>query len=294
MPLLPVLFLRPDVEKYLSTLPSWLVLALPCSVLLLGLALFGTFFSQHAYMRIYKYWMGTLEGKILLEFGHSVSVPDKAASEKLQAHKGTLYCDENKLYIPWERTLVFIMLLFTGLTVGVSCIVAVSLHVPLRDIGYLAASGVAFHIFLVVVLPHFLKKPALGGSEGNGSFLCTPAQQSSKGHISGNAIQFATSHRGWFVGHFMTGRHPLVATRDIEVKWGVHKVGEAMKEWAEGSGVHAMSVLIRGDFFIQFDDAEYHLANEGDFVMWGPGLRHKWRANEDTLIITVRWPSVPV
>jgi hypothetical protein len=27
--------------------------------------------------------------------------------------------------------------------------------------------------------------------------------------------------------------------------------------------------------------------------MWGAGTDHSWRAEEDSVVITVRWPSVP-
>jgi hypothetical protein len=28
-------------------------------------------------------------------------------------------------------------------------------------------------------------------------------------------------------------------------------------------------------------------------VMWGAGLDHSWRAEDDSIVITVRWPSTP-
>jgi quercetin dioxygenase-like cupin family protein len=33
------------------------------------------------------------------------------------------------------------------------------------------------------------------------------------------------------------------------------------------------------------------LEQEGDYAMWGPGIGHSWHAEEDTVVITVRWPS---
>jgi quercetin dioxygenase-like cupin family protein len=35
------------------------------------------------------------------------------------------------------------------------------------------------------------------------------------------------------------------------------------------------------------------LEREGDYVMWGAGVDHTWRAEEDSIVITIRWPSLP-
>jgi hypothetical protein len=36
------------------------------------------------------------------------------------------------------------------------------------------------------------------------------------------------------------------------------------------------------------------LKEQGDYAMWGPGTNHSWHAEEDSLVITVRWPSLPI
>ncbi|HZC00371.1 MAG TPA: signal peptidase I, partial [Gammaproteobacteria bacterium] len=30
---------------------------------------------------------------------------------------------------------------------------------------------------------------------------------------------------------------------------------------------------------------------QGDYVMWGPGIDHSWKALSESVVITVRWPS---
>ncbi|SOD71201.1 hypothetical protein SAMN05892883_0766 [Jatrophihabitans sp. GAS493] len=34
------------------------------------------------------------------------------------------------------------------------------------------------------------------------------------------------------------------------------------------------------------------LARQGDYATWGPGIDHSWQAEEDTVVVTVRWPSL--
>jgi len=58
-----------------------------------------------------------------------------------------------------------------------------------------------------------------------------------------------------------------------------------------------MSVLIRGRFRLMFDEGanmhEVLLAREGDYALWDAGVAHSWITEEDSVILTVRWPSVP-
>jgi hypothetical protein len=42
-----------------------------------------------------------------------------------------------------------------------------------------------------------------------------------------------------------------------------------------------------------FRDREVALARPGNYVLWGPGEDHSWRAETDAVVLTVRWPSVP-
>jgi quercetin dioxygenase-like cupin family protein len=35
------------------------------------------------------------------------------------------------------------------------------------------------------------------------------------------------------------------------------------------------------------------LEKQGDYVVWGKGVDHSWYAEEESVVLTVRWPSVP-
>ncbi|WP_374005171.1 hypothetical protein [Streptomyces ipomoeae] len=35
------------------------------------------------------------------------------------------------------------------------------------------------------------------------------------------------------------------------------------------------------------------LERQGDYVVWGRGVDHSWVAEEESVVLTVRWPSVP-
>ena len=89
----------------------------------------------------------------------------------------------------------------------------------------------------------------------------------------------------------MGADNPL-GTSELELKWGHHKKGETRAEWSPPSAVRTLNVLIRGRFVLLFPDNEVLLQNEGDYVFFGPDIAHSYRCEEDTLILTVRWPSV--
>lgn len=111
------------------------------------------------------------------------------------------------------------------------------------------------------------------------------------GPLAGNAALDGAPFRGWFVGHFL----PPDAARsnDVEIKWGVHARDEARSNWSSSGVATTMSVLVRGRFRLTFESGEHVLATPGDYVLWGPGIAHRWRAEaDDTVILTVRWPSV--
>jgi quercetin dioxygenase-like cupin family protein len=109
----------------------------------------------------------------------------------------------------------------------------------------------------------------------------------------GNAAEVSAATRGLFVGHFMRGRVDALASRDVELKWFTHAAGETRPEWSPPSVVRTLNVLVRGRFVLCFPDREVELVREGDFVMFGPGVAHSFRSLEESLVLTVRWPSSP-
>lgn len=111
-------------------------------------------------------------------------------------------------------------------------------------------------------------------------------------------IQFGNAQddtrAGWFVGAFMSPEAGLRETEAVEVKWGVHRAGEERAEWVTGEIRHTLSVLVLGRFVIEFPDGEALLSQPGQFAQWGPGVDHRWRAIEDSTIVTVRTPSIRI
>ena len=111
--------------------------------------------------------------------------------------------------------------------------------------------------------------------------------------VFGNAAEASKDTRGWFLGHFMPGEDNPLRTSDLELKWFVHSKGETRSEWAPANSVQTLNVLIRGHFVLLFPDREVSLKKEGDYVLFGPGVAHSFRSEEESLVLTIRWPSAP-
>lgn len=109
----------------------------------------------------------------------------------------------------------------------------------------------------------------------------------------GNAADASKDTRGWFVGRFMPGAANPLRTSDLEVKWYVHAKGEERVQWSPASAVRTLNILVRGCFVLRFPDREVALEKEGDYVLFGPGVAHSFRSVEESLVLTIRWPSIP-
>jgi uncharacterized RmlC-like cupin family protein len=109
--------------------------------------------------------------------------------------------------------------------------------------------------------------------------------------VFGNAQKEGTKRWGWFIGHFITPDNDPRSTSDLEVKWGIHQAGDARREWATNAEATTLSILISGQFRVQFPESEIVLSAQGDYVLWCPGVPHIWVAESDSTILTVRWPS---
>ena len=111
--------------------------------------------------------------------------------------------------------------------------------------------------------------------------------------VSGNAALASKDTRGWFLGHFMPAAAAELRTLDVEMKWYTHAKGETRDSWSPGIPARTLNVLVRGKFVLVFPDGEVPLEKEGDFVLFGPGVAHSYRSLEESLVLTVRWPSRP-
>ncbi len=109
---------------------------------------------------------------------------------------------------------------------------------------------------------------------------------------TGKAAPDAAVDRGWLLGHFKEPGDPR-HSEDVEIKWGVHPKGEERAQWVRGESRTALQVLISGRFRLEFPGRSVVLAEQGDYVVWGRGVDHSWYAEEDSVVLTVRWPSLP-
>ncbi|MFF5180413.1 signal peptidase I [Micromonospora sp. NPDC000316] len=108
----------------------------------------------------------------------------------------------------------------------------------------------------------------------------------------GNAGVDGAGNAGWLLGHFAPPGEIRHST-DVEVKWGVHRPGEARSRWATGERRTTLLVLVQGCFRVELPDRTVRLAAPGDYVVWARGVDHSWYAERASTVLTVRWPSVP-
>lgn len=108
----------------------------------------------------------------------------------------------------------------------------------------------------------------------------------------GNVNVDGSATRQWIVGSFMP-ENDIRNTEHVEVKWGNHAKGDAREEWAKDETRTTLAILISGRFALEFPDNTVELIKQGDFVMWGSGTDHRWEAKEDSVFLTIRWPSSP-
>lgn len=106
----------------------------------------------------------------------------------------------------------------------------------------------------------------------------------------GNASVDGAERRGWFVGQFME-TDDVRKSKDLEVKWGVHIAGDRREAWFENEERTTVVMLISGRFRIDLSVGTALLTEPGDYATWGPGIGHSWRAEEDSVVVTIRWPA---
>ena len=107
----------------------------------------------------------------------------------------------------------------------------------------------------------------------------------------GSAPADAPAERGWLLGHFMPAGDPRHSA-DVEIKWGAHPRGDRRAQWVTAETRTALIVLVSGRFRLEFPSRDVVLAKQGDYVVFH-GVGHSWYAEEESVILGVRWPSVP-
>jgi hypothetical protein len=121
---------------------------------------------------------------------------------------------------------------------------------------------------------------------------------SKRSYYFGNAKVDQVRNTGWFVGQFVPPELGLRHQNDVELKWGIHLDGEKRSHpWANGNGT-TISVLIRGTLHVALhsggESQMVTLQKEGDYIIFGPDVVHSWEAVGDTVVFSVRFPSVEV
>jgi hypothetical protein len=107
----------------------------------------------------------------------------------------------------------------------------------------------------------------------------------------GNAGTDAHVDRGWLLGHFRPAgdaRH----SDDVEIKWGIHPAGDQRPQWVRDEKRSALVLLISGRFQVELPRRSVLLAQQGDYVVFH-NLSHSCHAKEDSVVLVIRWPSVP-
>lgn len=114
--------------------------------------------------------------------------------------------------------------------------------------------------------------------------------------VTGNATidGDGNSHRGWFIGHFVDPAGSLRSTQDLEIKWGVHATGDEKPSPEVVERATTLALLVSGLFVLEFPELKrlIYLERPGDYVVFAPKMLHTWRALEDSVVLSVRWPSV--
>ncbi len=108
----------------------------------------------------------------------------------------------------------------------------------------------------------------------------------------GNATPDAAGDHGWLLGHFKPPGDPRHSD-DVEIKWGVHPPGDERAQWTTEEKRTALLILISGRFRVELPGRSVLLEKQGDYVVWGRGVDHSWYAEESSVVMTVRWPSIP-
>jgi quercetin dioxygenase-like cupin family protein len=109
----------------------------------------------------------------------------------------------------------------------------------------------------------------------------------------GNAAEDGRETRGWLLGHFIDPAQGVRSTKDLEVKWGVHPAGEKRPDWTADDQRTTLVLLVEGHFVVHLTEGTATMSRQGDYAVWGPGVDHSWEALSNSVVITVRWPSLP-
>jgi hypothetical protein len=84
---------------------------------------------------------------------------------------------------------------------------------------------------------------------------------------TGNATDDAEQHRGWLLGHFIapeTHGSGVRASKDVEVKWGIHPAGQERPDWTADDQRTTLLLLVHGRFRLDLTAGSTVLERQGD------------------------------
>ncbi|OHA26475.1 MAG: hypothetical protein A3C06_02770 [Candidatus Taylorbacteria bacterium RIFCSPHIGHO2_02_FULL_46_13] len=109
----------------------------------------------------------------------------------------------------------------------------------------------------------------------------------------GNVYTKPGVKKNWVMGHFIDPKTPF-HQKDFSLKWTKSKRGDS-REQIGTCEAETLDILVYGKHKIDFPNLHKSvtLEKEGDYVYVGRNIAHTWETLEDSLIVTLRWPSVP-
>lgn len=113
---------------------------------------------------------------------------------------------------------------------------------------------------------------------------------------TGNFPDYSGEHpenRNWVMGHFIP-EGSMLHCEEVEVCWGRHPKGFKKEGSHPAFRSMTLAILVYGHFIISFPEVgrEADLQKEGDYVIFDASETPHWdNVLEDSLLITVRWPS---
>jgi hypothetical protein len=73
---------------------------------------------------------------------------------------------------------------------------------------------------------------------------------------------------------------------------GIHPRDDRRSRWVTGERRSAAIFLVSGRFRVELPGRSVLLAQQGDYVVFH-GVDHCWHAEEASVVLAVRWPSLP-
>jgi|SRR3989344_4496842 len=113
--------------------------------------------------------------------------------------------------------------------------------------------------------------------------------------VRGILDELAASHpeyKNWFIGHFVEDK--TFKNSDFEIKWSNPKKGFCEKKPRMVSSAQTLGILVKGKLTMTYPDigVEETFDTTGDYWSYnGMETSHMTTVHEDTLLLTVRWPS---